>query len=458
MRSGFWQSARRPRGSVRHAVRPHGADLDLRAARRCRADGSRSSTSKRPHKEADGYARGLLHRARSSAQRRRARRAAHARDARAYRAGVEHARAAHAARSREDASSRISRASSPSACRTARNSPSIPTASNTPRLWVRYPHEQRLDRRADRPAAARAVHHRRRSCCSRGALVLSLFATWQLQRPLARVAQAARRFGGGERPVPVEENGPRELRDLIGAFNQMMRKITDADDDSAVMLAGIAHDLKAPLTRLKLRASVLAKDERERAPLHARYRFDDAHRAAVSRVRGALAVGQGAKTGVDAFIAEQFRIARRWRRRRLFALSLEAGDAFSLPRTFIDRLMTNLVDNALEHGEPPVEIRTARQGGEWMIEVRDHGPGIPDERIDDALRPFVRLDPARSGNGHCGLGLTIVERLARDSGGRCEIGNAEGGGLVVRIAIPVRRNMMPRFVHAFDAFLAPRFH
>jgi len=64
--------------------------------------------------------------------------------------------------------------------------------------------------------------------------------------------------------VPVEENGPRELRELIGAFNQMMKKLTDADDDRAVMLAGIAHDLKAPLTRLKLRASVLVDDDTER--------------------------------------------------------------------------------------------------------------------------------------------------------------------------------------------------
>jgi two-component system osmolarity sensor histidine kinase EnvZ len=141
------------------------------------------------------------------------------------------------------------------------------------------------------------------------------------------------------------------------------------------------------------------------------------------------------KTGVDAFIAEQFASPEDGDE-PLFALSLEAGDTFRLPRTFIDRLMTNLVDNALEHGEPPVEIRTARQGDDWLIEVRDHGPGIPDERLDDVLRPFVRLDPARSGNGHCGLGLTIVERLAREQRGRCEIGNAEGGGLIVRIVIP----------------------
>jgi two-component system osmolarity sensor histidine kinase EnvZ len=143
---------------------------------------------------------------------------------------------------------------------------------------------------------------------------------------------------------------------------------------------------------------------------------------------------QGPDVGVDAFLAEQFSLPED-SDAPLFALSLDAGEAFRLPRTLIDRLMTNLVDNALEHGEPPVEIRTARRADEWIVEVRDHGPGIPADRIEDALKPFVRLDPARSGDGHCGLGLAIVRRLAGEHGGRCEVQNAAGGGLLVRIAV-----------------------
>ena len=305
------------------------------------------------------------------------------------------------------------------------------------RLWVRYPASNVwIVTPLDLPPPAPFLTES--AVLLLGALVLSLFATWQLQRPLARVAQAARRFGGGERPVPVDEIGPRELRELTGAFNQMMRKINDADDDRAVMLAGIAHDLKAPLTRLSLRATVLAKDERERA--HFLRDIESMTRIVQQFLEFAgRSSAESAKTGVDVFIAEQFASPEDGDE-PLFALSLEAGDAFRLPRTFIDRLMTNLVDNALEHGEPPVEIGTSRQDGEWVIEVRDHGPGIPDERLSDVLRPFVRLDPARSGNGHCGLGLAIVERLAREQSGRCEIGNAEGGGLIVRIVIPVEEN------------------
>jgi two-component system osmolarity sensor histidine kinase EnvZ len=121
----------------------------------------------------------------------------------------------------------------------------------------------------------------------------------------------------------------------------------------------------------------------------------------------------------------------------LFALDLRAGPSFTLPRTLLDRLVTNLVDNALEHGMPPVDISTACNDRHWTISVRDHGPGIPDDRIAAAMKPFVRLDAARGGEGHCGLGLAIVARLAHDRGGRCLVRNHAQGGLEVRIELPV---------------------
>jgi two-component system osmolarity sensor histidine kinase EnvZ len=99
--------------------------------------------------------------------------------------------------------------------------------------------------------------------------------------------------------------------------------------------------------------------------------------------------------------------------------------------------VTNLVDNALEHGAPPVDIATARDDRYWVVSVRDHGPGIPDDRIAAAMKPFVRLDAARGGEGHCGLGLAIVARLAHDRGGRCDVHNHPDGGLRIRIALPI---------------------
>ncbi|MGF6774522.1 two-component system osmolarity sensor histidine kinase EnvZ [Paraburkholderia sp. GAS199] len=265
-------------------------------------------------------------------------------------------------------------------------------------------------------------------------LILSLFAVWQMQRPLSRVADAARAFGSGGRPEPVNEQGPRELRDLIGSFNDMMRRLNEAGDDQAVMLAGVAHDLKAPLTRLKLRASVLVA-ENERAGL---IRDVDSLTNIVQQFLEFA--GQSADAGppveVDDFLQEQFS-ATDSAEAPLFTLNLHAGPSFRLPRTLLDRLVTNLVDNALEHGSAPVDIGTERHDRHWIISVRDHGPGIPDDRIAAAMKPFVRLDAARGGEGHCGLGLAIVARLAHDRGGRCHVRNHAQGGLEVRIELPV---------------------
>ncbi|RWB52217.1 MAG: HAMP domain-containing protein [Mesorhizobium sp.] len=306
------------------------------------------------------------------------------------------------------------------------------------------------------------------------ALILSLFAVWQMQRPLSRVADAARAFGSGGRPEPVTVQGPRELRDLIGSFNDMMRRLNEAGDDQAVMLAGVAHDLKAPLTRLKLRASVLVA-ESERAGL---IRDVDSLTNIVQQFLEFA--GQSADAGppvvVDGFLREQFSdsgndgngdtksahasdsdnpgargndsansasaapdhdASDTSDEARLFTLDLRAGPSFTLPRTLLDRLVTNLVENALEHGAPPVEISTARRDGRWLISVRDHGGGIPDDRIAAAMKPFVRLDAARGGEGHCGLGLAIVARLAHDRGGCCHVRNHAKGGLEVCIELPV---------------------
>jgi two-component system osmolarity sensor histidine kinase EnvZ len=266
------------------------------------------------------------------------------------------------------------------------------------------------------------------------ALILSLLAVWQMQRPLSHVAEAALEFGSGGRPEPVTVQGPRELRELIGSFNDMMRRLNEAGDDQAVLLAGVAHDLKAPLTRLKLRASVLVA-ESERAGL---IRDVDSLTNIVQQFLEFA--GQSADAGppveVDEFLQEQFS-ATDSAEAPLFTLDLQAGSSFRLPRTLLDRLVTNLVDNALEHGVPPVDITTARNDRNWVISVRDHGPGIPDDRIAAAMKPFVRLDAARGGEGHCGLGLAIVARLAHDRGGRCHVRNHAQGGLDVRIELPV---------------------
>ena len=116
---------------------------------------------------------------------------------------------------------------------------------------------------------------------------------------------------------------------------------------------------------------------------------------------------------------------------------LEAGPGFLLPAATLERVLSNLLDNALAYGAPPVVVETARTPAGFTLTVSDHGSGIAAQDLIRASRPFVRLDPARGGNGHSGLGLAIVERLVRRAGGTSEIGNSPEGGLCVRMTFPL---------------------
>jgi two-component system osmolarity sensor histidine kinase EnvZ len=107
-----------------------------------------------------------------------------------------------------------------------------------------------------------------------------------------------------------------------------------------------------------------------------------------------------------------------------------------LPAATLDRLLSNLLDNAHAYGAPPVLIETVRGAKGWVLRLSDSGKGIAAEDLVQASRPFVRLDPARGGSGHSGLGLAIVDRLVRRAGGECAIGNRPEGGLQVVMTFP----------------------
>jgi two-component system osmolarity sensor histidine kinase EnvZ len=214
----------------------------------------------------------------------------------------------------------------------------------------------------------------------------------------------------------------------------MMLHLNEASDGEAVVLAGVAHDLKAPLTRLKLRAAVIgAENDRVDFTRDIDSLFGIVHQFLVLAGQGADA---GSPVAVETFLHEQFSITDS-AEVPLVSLDSKAGPLFTLHRTVLDRLITNLVDNALKHGAPPIEIATSRDERNWIISVRDHGAGIPEDRMAAAMKPFVRVGGAYTGKGHYGLGLAIVARLARESGGRCDVHNHPDGGLCVRIVLPI---------------------
>lgn len=264
------------------------------------------------------------------------------------------------------------------------------------------------------------------------AVILALIGAWHLQRPLHRLAIAAREFRLGHRAPVVPASGPREVKGLIDDFNQMVHALAQAEQERAVMLAGVAHDLRAPITRMQVRADLLP-DEANRSGF-----LRDAE--SLSRIVTQFldfareSADRSPPTSVDAHCRRHY--GDSLEDDALVRLDLQAGDGFGLPLVDLDRILTNLIENALTYGEPPVEISTSRHNGHYTLTVRDHGGGIPGGQLERALQPFVRLDEARSGDAHCGLGLAIVRRLVRYNGGVFHADNAVDGGFVVSMTFP----------------------
>ncbi|MGN6318526.1 ATP-binding protein [Trinickia sp.] len=267
------------------------------------------------------------------------------------------------------------------------------------------------------------------------AVMCALFVAWRLQQPIRALAQAVTRFGRGHPVPPLAERGPRELRALTHGFNQMVREVSRTEQDRAVMLAGVAHDLKTPLARLRLRAEMM--DEPKMRDGVVRDVDSLTHIVDQFLVFAHDGTDRSEPVEVD---AQCERIARTYRAvapgNPTVKTELAAGMGFRLPTATLERILSNLLDNAHAYGAPPIVIATARTHTGWELSVCDHGHGISQQDLANASRPFVRLDPARGGNGHSGLGLAIVERLVRRLGGACEIGNAQGRGLCVTMTFP----------------------
>lgn len=264
------------------------------------------------------------------------------------------------------------------------------------------------------------------------AMAVALLIAWQIQRPVRDMAAAAEQLSRQHSVEPLRERGPHELRQLIVRFNRMMADLTRIDQERNTMLAGIAHDLKTPLARLRLRAEMLAdpkaaagvtRDVESMSSIVEQFlTFAQSGEPAARPVPVDRRIGE-----LAASLAEQDKTVE---------VSLMAGEGFRMIATQLDRIVGNLIDNAYAYGAPPVLLSTSRQADGWHMVVEDHGEGIPPEAMEKVTLPFVRLDPARGGNAHSGLGLAIVDRLVRQAGGRLVLENRAEGGLRVQMVFP----------------------
>lgn len=278
-----------------------------------------------------------------------------------------------------------------------------------------------------------------------GALVLLLsligatLIVARVNRPLRALARAAAEVGRGGTPPPIAETGPTEIRTLAGAFNQMTMDLKRADDERAFLLAGVSHDLRTPLSRIRLGIEML-QDKEDAALASGLVQDIDDIDAAINQFLDFARVGQGEAVVNDGDLNAIVRsIGERYARSgKAIAMQLAELPPLPLRPLAVQRLVANLIDNALRHGNGEVEVRTAIENGRAIIDVLDRGPGIPLEAVESMMRPFTRMDSARSGSG-TGLGLAIVERIAHMHGGDVRLAPREGGGLHARVELPLPR-------------------
>ena len=293
--------------------------------------------------------------------------------------------------------------------------------------WVRVPRE-----RIERQIALRWLGW--------GALAVALsllaayFLVSRLNRPLRALASAAGAIGKGKIPDPVSESGPEEIRTLSHAFNQMSKDLARLDADRALILAGVSHDLRTPLSRLRLGIEMSGADPQLRDGMTAD--IEEMDRTInqfldFARTDGGETLQHADLAAIAAEVAEHY-----GRRGKSVATDFSRMPELPLQVLSMRRVVLNLIDNALRYGEKEVSVAVHAEAGAAVLEVADRGPGIPASEAERLKQPFTRLEVARSDKGGAGLGLAIVERVVRAHRGSFELLAREGGGLVARIRLP----------------------
>jgi signal transduction histidine kinase len=266
-------------------------------------------------------------------------------------------------------------------------------------------------------------------------LVVSIWAVRRVTAPLGKIAQAAERLGKDIATAPLAEIGTIEMRRAVQAFNDMQARLRRFVNDRTRLLAAISHDLRTPLTLLRLRAEdVENADERERmlatiddmiVMIEATLAFARDEASAEPRRRIDL-------TALVASVADDMAAAGR-------AVTMEASPSVicECEPGALKRTVSNLIDNAVKYGKAAhVAIETIP--GTATITVEDEGPGIPEEELGQVFQPFYRVEESRSREtGGIGLGLAIAQSIAQAHGGEITLSNRQERGLRATIALPV---------------------
>ena len=256
----------------------------------------------------------------------------------------------------------------------------------------------------------------------------------RMAQPMARLAVAATRFGLGQSQPPLSERGPREVRETIRAFNDMRERLSRHLQDRSRMLAAVSHDLRTPITTLRLRAEYIADDEMRERTLATLDEMQRVLAAALAFARDEAADEQPRATDLAALLQtlvdDHADLGRDIR-----YIGPDRSTLVCRPVS-LRRALNNLIDNALTYGGA-AEVRLSEDGSTRLVQIDDDGPGIPEDMQERVFAPFMRLEPSRNREtGGIGLGLSLARTIVHAHGGRIELANRPGGGLRVGVLLP----------------------
>ncbi len=266
-------------------------------------------------------------------------------------------------------------------------------------------------------------------------IAVSMIASRQLSRPIEHLAESVRLLGHQPRNAFIGETGPREIKLVARTINGMQAQIRRFIEYRTTMLAAISHDLRTPLTRIRLRGEYI-EDRKQQLSL---FRDVDEMQAMID---GALSffrddAAREASTTFDlpgllqtiAYdYCDQGHAVEYYGPNK----SCYVGQLYALKRVF-----TNLVENSIKYGTPPAIDLEPQKDGSLIVFVRDRGPGIPEEALSHVFDPYFRVDKSRNRKtGGVGLGLTSAQAIIRAHGGDIMMTNRKGGGLEVRVLLP----------------------
>lgn len=265
-------------------------------------------------------------------------------------------------------------------------------------------------------------------------VVSGLLLARRMARPMARLAEAAERFGLGQSQAPLAEKGPREVRHTIRAFNEMQERLHRHITERSQMLAAVSHDLRTPITTLRLRAEYIEDAEMRDKTLATLAEMEAILSATLSFARDEAADEASRSTDLAAMLQS------------LVDDHVDLGGEahYDGPDRLVvtcrpialKRAINNLIENALKYGDCAA-VGLSHNKDSVEIRIDDQGPGIPAEQIEQVFAPFFRVESSRSRDtGGSGLGLAVARTIVLAHGGRIELVNRPEGGLRATVLLP----------------------